>query len=58
MTMDNFQRTEHLLSYCPQLLGLSSQNATPKETIKKLSMYFTFDLFLKLIDYNSKIFLI
>ena len=39
MTMDNLQRTEHLLSYCPQLLGLSSLNPTQKEAIKKLSKF-------------------
>ena len=36
MTMDNLQRTEHLLSYCPQLLNLSS-NPNSKEANKKLS---------------------
>ena len=39
MTMDNFQRTEHFISYCPSLLELSSDLATPKEAIKKLKTY-------------------
>ena len=39
MTMDNIQRTEHFLSYAPKLLGLSSQNPTQKEAIKKLKLY-------------------
>ena len=38
MTLDNFQRTEHFLSYCPRLLELS-ENPTPKEAIKKLKAY-------------------
>lgn len=40
LTMDNFQRTEHFLSYCPQLLELSSDKPTQKEAIKKLSISF------------------
>ena len=39
LTMDNLQRTEHFLSYCPQLLGLSSPQAAPKEALKKLSKF-------------------
>lgn len=37
ITMDNYQRTEHFLSYCPQLLELSSDTPTQREAIKKLS---------------------
>jgi hypothetical protein len=39
-TMDNIQRTEHLLSYCPQLLGLSCEKPTQREAVKKLSKFF------------------
>ena len=38
MTMDNFQRTEHFLSYCPDLLQLS-ESPTAKEAAKKLKNY-------------------
>ena len=38
MTMDNFQRTEHFLSYCPDLLELS-ETPTSKEAVKKLKNY-------------------
>ena len=37
ITMDNYQRTEHFLSYCPQVLELSSDTPTQREAIKKLS---------------------
>jgi len=37
--MDNLQRTEHLLSYCPSLLELSSQHPSQKEAVKKLKLY-------------------
>jgi hypothetical protein len=36
--MDNFQRTEHFLSYCPSLLDLS-ETPTQREAIKKLKAY-------------------
>lgn len=39
MTMDNYQRTEHFLSYCPQVLELSSDTPTQREAIKKLKLY-------------------
>jgi hypothetical protein len=39
MLMDNLQRTEHLLSYCPKLLDLSSDNPSSKEATKKLKQY-------------------
>ncbi|RNA38546.1 zinc finger C3H1 domain-containing [Brachionus plicatilis] len=39
MTMDNYQRTEHFLSYCPQLLELSSDTPTQREAVKKLKLY-------------------
>ena len=38
MTMDNFQRTEHFLSYCPNLLELSDA-PSPREAVKKLKAY-------------------
>jgi hypothetical protein len=38
MIMDNFQRTEHFLTYCPELLELSAQPSA-KEASKKLKMY-------------------
>ncbi len=34
--MDNFQRTEHFLSYCPKLIGVS-ENLSQKESTKRLS---------------------
>lgn len=37
ITMDNFQRTEHFFSYCPQVLSLSSEHPTQREAAKKLS---------------------
>lgn len=37
MTMDNLQRTEHLLSYCPEMIGLTTANPSQKEAVKKLS---------------------
>jgi hypothetical protein len=36
MTMDNLQRTEHFLSYCPQLINVS-ETLPQKEAIKRLS---------------------
>ena len=36
MTMDNLQRTEHFLSYCPQLINVT-EGLSQKEAIKRLS---------------------
>jgi hypothetical protein len=38
MTMDNLQRTEHFLSYCPELINVS-ESLSQKEAVKRLSMF-------------------
>ena len=37
--MDNLQRTEHLFSYCLQMLGISPAVTTQKDAVKKLSKF-------------------
>lgn len=38
MTMDNLQRTEHFLSYCPQLINVT-ETLPHKEATKRLSKF-------------------
>lgn len=50
--MDNFQRTEHFLSYCPELIGVT-ESTPSKEAIKRLSKFL---LITKNIDIKNFLF--